>query len=209
MAVETAPVSVTMSLPVPPVSVSMLAMVTVLAKLPRVRLSLPAPRSIEPLLIAAPRMTVSAPVPPSRVSAFETVALFGATGQGQTVAAGAEIDRTLGEGAAECDGIGAAAADQGLNVGEVPVLPPAANVSLLAPAPRSTDIAVVSAVPRVMVSGPLPPAIVSALDTVAELVPGPKVSVSEPPPRSMDALLTPPRTRWYPRRCLTSECRPC
>ena len=27
---------------------------------------------------------------------------------------------------------------------------------------------------------------------MAELVPGPKVSVSEPPPRSMDALLTPP-----------------
>ena len=65
-------------------------------------------------------------------------------------------------------------------------------MSLLAPAPRSTDIAVVSAVPRVMVSGPLPPAMVSALDTVAELVPGPKVSVSEPPPRSMAALLTPP-----------------
>ena len=65
-----------MSLPVPPVRVSMLATVTVLAKLPRVRLSLPVPRSIEPLLIAAPRVTVSAPVPPVMVSVLETVALL-------------------------------------------------------------------------------------------------------------------------------------
>ena len=36
----------------------------------------------------------------------------------------------------------------------VPTLPPAAKVSLLEPAPRSTDIAVVSVVPSVMVSGP-------------------------------------------------------
>ena len=70
----------------------------------------------------------------------------------------------------------------------VPVLPPAASVSLLAPAPRSTDIAVVSAVARVMVSSPVPPVMVSVLATVAVLVKLPKVSVSLPAPRSMRAL---------------------
>ena len=53
-------------------------------------------------------------------------------------------------------------------------------------------MAVVSAVPRVMVSAPVPPVMVSVLATVAELVPLPKVSVSLPPPRSMLALATAP-----------------
>ena len=46
----------------------------------------------------------------------------------------------------------------------VPVLAPSASVSLLEPAPRSTDIAVVSAPPRVMVSLPVPPVMVSMFD---------------------------------------------
>ena len=56
-----------MSLAVPPVMVSALATVAVLAKLPKVSTSLPAPRSMEALAAAAPRVTVSAPVPPSSV----------------------------------------------------------------------------------------------------------------------------------------------
>jgi tetratricopeptide (TPR) repeat protein len=50
---------VTVSLPEPPVTVSTLVTVTELVKLPRVRLSLPAPRSMEPVAMAAPRLTVS------------------------------------------------------------------------------------------------------------------------------------------------------
>ena len=42
---------------------------------------------------------------------------------------------------------------------------------MLLPAPRSTDMAVVSAVPSVTVSLPVPPVSVSTLATVAELVP--------------------------------------
>ena len=68
----------------------------------------------------------------------------------------------------------------------VPVFPPAAKVSLLAPVPRSTDIAVVSTLPRVMVSLPVPPVMVSVLDTVAVLVKLPKLSVSLPEARSIE-----------------------
>ena len=107
-------------------------------------MSVPAPRSIEPLVTAVPRVMVSAPVPPMRVSTLLTV----------------------------------------------PVLAPFAKVSLLAPAPRSTDIAVVSAVPRVMVSAPVPPVMVSMLETVAVLAKLPKVSVSLPAPRSIEPLAT-------------------
>jgi hypothetical protein len=70
----------------------------------------------------------------------------------------------------------------------VPVLPLAARVSLLAPVPRSTAIAVVSALSSVMVSLPVPPVSVCTLATLAEFVPLPRVSVSPPPPRSMLAL---------------------
>ena len=70
----------------------------------------------------------------------------------------------------------------------VPVLPPAARLSLLAPVPRSTAMAVVSAVPRVTVSLPVPPVMVSMLATVAELAKLPNVSVSLPAPRSMEPL---------------------
>ena len=50
----------------------------------------------------------------------------------------------VGDGAAESDGIGAGCRRPGSRtLVTVPVLPPAAKVSLSAPAPRSTDIAVV------------------------------------------------------------------
>ncbi len=116
MAVVSAPVRVTVSSPVPPVSVSMLATVTVLAKLPRVRLSLPAPRSIEPLLIAVPRVMVSAPLPPVMVSVLDTVAALVPSNEGQGVAAAAEIDRALADGAAEGDDVRTGAADERLDV---------------------------------------------------------------------------------------------
>ena len=64
MPVVRAALRVMTSSPVPPVMVSMLATVAVLAKLPRVRLSLPAPRSMLALEAPAPRVMVSLPVPP-------------------------------------------------------------------------------------------------------------------------------------------------
>ena len=68
MAVVRAPERVMVSAPVPPVMVSTLVTEAVLAKLPRVRVSLPAARSMEAAAAAAPRVMVSAPVPPVRVS---------------------------------------------------------------------------------------------------------------------------------------------
>ena len=53
--------------------VSMLATVAVLVTLAKVSVSLPAPRSIEPLATAVPSVTVSAPVPPIRVWTLLTV----------------------------------------------------------------------------------------------------------------------------------------
>jgi hypothetical protein len=53
----------------------------------------------------------------------------------------------------------------------IPVLAVLASVSLLAPAPRSIELAVVSAVPSVIVSLAEPPVMVSVLATVAMLVP--------------------------------------
>ena len=49
---------------------------------------------------------------------------------------------------------------------------------------------VVSAVPRVTVSAPVPPVMVSVLETVALFVPLAKASVSLPPPRSTEPLAT-------------------
>ena len=66
------PPRVMVSAPVPPVMVSVLDTVAVLAKLPKVSVSLPPPRSIETLATAVERVTVSAPVPPSRLSVLET-----------------------------------------------------------------------------------------------------------------------------------------
>ena len=70
----------------------------------------------------------------------------------------------------------------------VPVLTPAVRVSLLLPAPRSTDMAAVSTLPSVMVSLPVPPMMVSTLATVAVLVALASVSLSLPAPRSTLAL---------------------
>ena len=62
----------------------------------------------------------------------------------------------------------------------VPVLPAVPRVSLSAPAARSSDMAVVRAEPRVMVSAAEPPVMVSVLVTVAVLAKAPKVSLSAP-----------------------------
>ena len=92
MPVVSAPPRVTVSAPVPPVMVSMLATVAVLAKLPKRQVSLPAPRSMLALDTAAPRVTVSLPVPPVMVSTLATVAELVPLAEGQRVAAGAEVD---------------------------------------------------------------------------------------------------------------------
>ena len=124
--------------------VSTLATVAVLAKLPKVSVSLPAPRSM--------------------------LALLGGGAQG--------------------DGVGAGAADQRADVAYRAGVGAVGRVSVLVPLPRSTDMPVVSAVPRVMVSVPLPPVSVSTLPTVAVLVKLPRFSVSLPLPRSMLPLLS-------------------
>ena len=71
-----------------------------------------------------------------------------------------------------------------------PVLAALPSVSLLVPVPRSTDMAVVSAVSSVMVSLPEPPTRLSRLATVAEFVPLVRVRVSAPVPRSTEPLET-------------------
>ena len=107
------------SAPVPPVMVSVLATVAVLAKLPKVRLSLPAPRSMEALTAAAPRVMVSAPVPPISVVVFLTVPVLATLARVSLLAAGAEVDRHGGgQRAAQGDGVGAGAAGDGLGVGD-------------------------------------------------------------------------------------------
>ena len=65
----------TVSAPVPPISVSTLLTEPVLATLARVSLSVPAPRSIGIAVErAVPRVMVSLPVPPVMVSVLATVA---------------------------------------------------------------------------------------------------------------------------------------
>ena len=65
---------VIVSLPLPPLMVSVLATVAALLKLPNVSLSSPVPRSIEALAAAVPRVMVSLPEPPSMVSVLAMVA---------------------------------------------------------------------------------------------------------------------------------------
>jgi len=65
-----------------------------------------------------------------------------------------------------------------------------AKVSLFEPVLRSTDMPAVSAVPRVIMSSPVPPVMVSVLETVALLVPLAKARVSLPAPRSIEPLVT-------------------
>ena len=72
----------------------------------------------------------------------------------------------------------------------VPVLRRLPRVSLLLPAPRSTDMAAVSAVPSVMASLPVPPVRVSTLPTVAVLATFARSSLSLPAPRSTLALVS-------------------
>ena len=86
------------SAPVPPVMVSVLATVAVLAKLPKVSVSLPAPRSMEALAAAALEgdgVGAGAADDGLDVGGRDGV---GAVGEGQLVAAGAEIDGAAGEG---------------------------------------------------------------------------------------------------------------
>ena len=91
---------------------------------------------------------VSAPVPPMMVSMLADRDGVGAIGEGERVAAGAEIDGAAGEGGAEGDDVGAGAADEGVDVADgAGVGGVAPRVSLLVPVPRSIDMAVVSAVP--------------------------------------------------------------
>ena len=85
-----------MSAAVPPVMVSTLVTVAVLAKLPRVSVSVPAPRSTEALEAAAARVTVSAPVPPVRVSTLATVAVLATLARVSVSAAGGEVDGGVG-----------------------------------------------------------------------------------------------------------------
>ncbi len=119
MALETAAPRVTVSLPDPPVMVSMLLTVAVLVALARVRVSLPAPRSMEPLETAAPRVMASVPEPPIRVLVLLTVAVLPPAASGQFVDAGAEIDRHgVGQRGDQRDGVVACAAGNGLGVGD-------------------------------------------------------------------------------------------
>ena len=178
MAVVSAVVRVTVSAAVPPVMVSMLATVAVLAKPPRVSASLPAPRSIEALAAAAVRVTVSAPVPPVTVSMLARRGTVGAVGEGQRVAAGGEVDGAGGERGAEGDGVGAGAADHGLDVaeragigrvGQGQLVRPGAEVDLHRGGQRGAKGEVSAAVPPVMVS---------TLATLAVLAKLPRVSTS-------------------------------
>ena len=106
-----------------------------------------------PPVSAVPRVMVSAPVPPVRVSTLETVAGVGDVGEGQLVGAGAEIDAAAGERRAQRDGVGAGAAGERLDVGDGGVLAKLPKGQVSVPAPRSID-AVGDAAPRVMVSAP-------------------------------------------------------
>ena len=81
-------------------------------------MSLPAPRSIEPLAMAAPRVMVSAPVPPINVVVFLTVPVLATLARISCVP-GAEVDgHAGGERGAQGDGVGAGAAGDGLGVGD-------------------------------------------------------------------------------------------
>ena len=73
---DRAPPRVMISAPVPPVMVSTLLTVSVLAPLARVRLSVPLPRLMVPPEIAAPRVMSSAPVPPVMVSTLVAVTVL-------------------------------------------------------------------------------------------------------------------------------------
>ena len=99
----------------------------------------------------------------------------GEVAEGQRVAAGAEVDAGVAGGGAQGDGVGAGAADQCVDVLDRAGVGDVGQGQLLLPAPRSTDMPVVSALPRVMLSVPVPPVMVSVLATVAVLAKLPRV----------------------------------
>ena len=86
------PVNMTVSLPVPPKTVSVLVTDTRLVKLASFSVSLPVPRSTLPFTTAVPSVIVSLPVPPIRVSIFFTVPVLPPRGEGQLVATSSQID---------------------------------------------------------------------------------------------------------------------
>ena len=140
---------VTISAPVPPVTVSVLAMVAVLAKAPRVRASLPTPRSMLALATAAPNVMLSLPEPPVTVSVFETEALLVPLAN---ISVSLPAPRSTLPFTSAVPRVIASAPEPPISVVTfltVPVLAVLARVSLLAPVPRSTEMAVVSAVPKV------------------------------------------------------------
>ena len=93
--------------------------VAVLAKSPKVTVSLPAPRSIEALEATVAYVMMSAPVPPTSALDVRDRARVVEVAERELVAAGAEIDAVgAGERRAESDGVGLVAADERLDVGD-------------------------------------------------------------------------------------------
>ena len=77
---------------------------------------MPAPRSIEPAVSAAPSVIASLPVPPVMVSTFETVALLVPLNSVSASVAGAEIDGGGGQRRGDGDLVVQAAAGDLLGV---------------------------------------------------------------------------------------------
>ena len=99
--------------------VSVLATVAELAKLPKVSVSLPPPRSIEALAAATPSVIgIVAGAAADGLGVDDGCGVV-AVGQGQAVAAGAEIDGAAGEIVGQGDGVVAGGADDGLRIGEL------------------------------------------------------------------------------------------
>ena len=94
---------------------------------------------------AVPNVMVSLP-PVPMVSVFDTVAVL-LVAESQYVVAGAEIDAGIVRRDPQRDGVGGRCRRSVLATSPtVPVLATLARVSVLSPVPRSTDMAVVSAV---------------------------------------------------------------
>ncbi len=129
----------------------------------------PAPRSIDAFEASAPSVMSLLAEPPRMVSTLDDGRLVGAeVREGDRVEAVAEIDDAAGHLRAEGDRVGARAADQGLDVRDgARVLSERAERQLvLAAAPRSIQLSLVSALPSAMVSVPVPPVSVSTPVTV-------------------------------------------
>ena len=182
--------SVMVSLPVPPVSVSTLATVAELVPLARVSVSLPAPRSMEPLVTAVASVMASSPVPPIRVPTLLTVPVLPLAARVSLLApAPRSTAMAVVSAVAECDGVGAGAAGDGLDVGD------GGGVGEVAEGQRVVAGAEIDGgrdhggAQRDGV-GAGAAGEVSTLVTVAVLVPLARVSVSLPAPRSTEPLAT-------------------